>query len=177
MKHSLQRLFAALVLLTTVAPGAFAQGGTNSSMTGVVVDRDGGVIPGATVVVKNEATNVALTAVTAPNGTFMIPALALGNYTVTVSLQGFKTAVLKGVVVTAGGPANVQRDARSRRHRPRPSSVEGATAMVQTQASAVVDDAQLRSDHQSAGGRRATRWTSSRSCPACRRRARSATRK
>ena len=40
-----------LALVTAV--GAFAQGSSTASISGVVVDTDGAVIPGATIVVKN----------------------------------------------------------------------------------------------------------------------------
>ena len=49
-------LACALALACGAAP-AFAQGSTQSAtIAGVVTDKDGGVIPGATVVVKNVAT-------------------------------------------------------------------------------------------------------------------------
>ncbi len=105
--HRLTLLPAALLLVLAAGP-AFAQGSAASSITGVVVDTDGGFIPGATVVVKSESTGAENTAVTGANGSFTVPALNVGTYTVTVSLQGFKTAVLKGVVVTAGVPGTVR---------------------------------------------------------------------
>ena len=46
---------------------------------GTVVDSGGGVIPGATVVVKNNATGTTTTAVTNASGTFTIPALEPGS--------------------------------------------------------------------------------------------------
>ena len=46
----------ACVFALGVSTLAFAQGGATSSLSGVVVDSGGGVIPGATVVVKNNAT-------------------------------------------------------------------------------------------------------------------------
>ncbi len=39
---------------------------------------------------------------------FSVPSLITGTYTVSVSLQGFKTVVLNNVVVNAGVPANVR---------------------------------------------------------------------
>jgi hypothetical protein len=91
---------AAAILLS--AP-AFAQGAT-SSITGSVVDSAGGAIPGANVVVKNES-GVSFEAVSNGEGLFNVPGLAPGNYTVTVSLSGFKTAVVKDVRLAPGTPA------------------------------------------------------------------------
>jgi hypothetical protein len=99
----------AALALALVSTSAFAQGGgATSAIAGVVLDSSGGVIPGATVTATNQATSGAFTAVTASNGTFTIPALNIGRYTVTVTLQGFKTAVLKDIDVTAGAPAEIR---------------------------------------------------------------------
>src|SRR5262245_38412556 len=91
-----------------VSTFAYAQGGATSSISGTVADASGLVIPGAEVTVKNNATGAEATSVTAENGTFSVPALNAGTYTVTVKLMGFKTAVLRDVVVNAGVPASVR---------------------------------------------------------------------
>ena len=93
MKQGLVRLMLALAILAMASPLAFAQGGATSSITGVVVDAGGGVIPGATVVAKNNATNETYTTVSGSNGSFTIPAVNIGTYTVTVSLTGFMAKV------------------------------------------------------------------------------------
>ena len=98
-------LLAMLIACTTTA---YAQGGATSSINGTVTDASGAVIPGADVVAKNTATSAESRAVSAANGTFTVPALNAGTYTVTVSLMGFKTAILNDVVVTAGVPAGVK---------------------------------------------------------------------
>jgi hypothetical protein len=87
---------------------AFAQGGTGSSISGVVVDSSGAVIPGAAVVVKHNATGVTTESVSNAEGIFSFPGVAVGTYTVTVTLEGFKTFVVNEVVVTSGAPANVR---------------------------------------------------------------------
>src|SRR5262249_10100931 len=57
---------------------------------------------------KNNATLAEFKAVTVENGTFSIPVLDQGNYTVTVSLPGFKQAILPNVKLNAGAPATVR---------------------------------------------------------------------
>jgi hypothetical protein len=103
-------LRAFVVLLYLFAPGApaFGQGGTTSTLSGVVVDTSGGVIPGASVVAQHSATNVTTSAVSNAEGVFSFPGLNIGVYTVTVSLQGFKTFVANNVVLTSGVGAAVR---------------------------------------------------------------------
>ena len=121
--------------LALVSGPAFAQGGATSSIVGVVIDSGGGVIPGATVTATNDATAGTYTAVTNASGNFTIPALNVGKYTVTVALQGFKTAVLKDVEVTVSTPANVKAVLEVG-GLTETVVVEGASAVIQTQASA-----------------------------------------
>jgi hypothetical protein len=100
-----------LAALMCVAAGgtAWAQGGsTASSIIGTVTDASGAVIPGATVVVKSNATATEFNATTNDQGSFTIPAVDPGTYTVTVTLMGFKTAVLNDVIVNAATPASVR---------------------------------------------------------------------
>ena len=129
-KVLLMALFAAIIS----AP-ALAQSSATSSIQGVVMDTGGGVIPGATVTAVNDATSAKSTAVTAANGTFNIPALNVGTYTVTVELSGFKTSVNKGVPVSSGAPASIQIKLEVGGITEQ-VVVEGASSVIQTQSSA-----------------------------------------
>ena len=109
MKHSLRAWLAAALMLVVAASSASAQGGsTAASIIGTVSDASGAVIPGATVVVKNNATNTEFNATSNEQGGFTIPAVDPGVYTVTVTLMGFKTAVVNNVNVNAATPASVR---------------------------------------------------------------------
>src|SRR5262245_30996725 len=108
MKSRLFRTFAAILLTIGVASAAQAQGSFFTSLSGQVVDTSGGVIPGADVKVKNNGTGAEFTTVSASDGAFTIPSLPGGTYSVTVSLMGFKTAVLNEVTLNAAIPANVK---------------------------------------------------------------------
>lgn len=90
MKRVRDSLVLALALLVWLAPPAFAQAAAGATISGTVVDRDGGIIPGATVVVTNDA-GTKFQAVTNNEGVFAVPALSAGTYKVSVSLSGFKT--------------------------------------------------------------------------------------
>lgn len=139
MQHRSVR-FVALLLVTLgfmLAPHlAFAQGGVAASLSGTVVDSTGAVVPGADVVAKNNATASTATAVSGADGGFTIPALDPGSYTVTVSLQGFKTAVLNDVRLNAGQPANIKAKLELG-ELSETVVVSGATEIVQTQKTAV----------------------------------------
>ena len=107
MKYGVTRLLLSLALLLPIAIPAYAQGGAASAISGVVQDSAGGVIPGATVVAKSDATGTTFQAVTSSSGTYNVPSLPAGVYTVTVSLQGFKTSIITDVRVQSGVPTTV----------------------------------------------------------------------
>ena len=110
MRHGVVRAwFTGLLLMVLGVTSAFAQGGSGTTIiTGTVVDSSGAVLPGANVVAKNAGTAEELTAVTNGDGQFTIPAVQAGTYNVTVTMQGFKTAVVSAVRVNAGTPASVK---------------------------------------------------------------------
>src|SRR5438552_8055430 len=108
MRHKLLCTSVVVWAFLGLAGTTYGQGGTTSTLAGVVVDSSGGVIPGADVVAKQNATGVTVSAVTNTDGVFSFPALNTGAYTVTVSLTGFKTAVVNNVVLTSGAGANIR---------------------------------------------------------------------
>jgi hypothetical protein len=101
-------MVAAAVLTIAASAPVYAQGASTSSISGVAVDSGGGVIPGASVVVANKATGEKFETYTSAQGVFSVPSLITGTYTVTISIEGFKTAVIENVVVNAGVPASVR---------------------------------------------------------------------
>lgn len=96
-------LFIVLVILSIVV---FASAQTTGSIAGTVADANGALVPNATVLVKGEG-GQQFTATTSENGTFRIPAVASGLYTVTVTSKGFKKSVFNNVKVDLGLPATV----------------------------------------------------------------------
>jgi outer membrane receptor protein involved in Fe transport len=93
-RHALCVLLVALVC----APLAHAQtsmGGVN----GTVTDSQGGVLPGATVTLTNEATEIAAVRHTNENGYFVFVNVRPGAYVLTVELTGLKTTRVNGVSV------------------------------------------------------------------------------
>src|SRR5688572_3197299 len=94
------------LFLAGVSP-ALAQGGATSTITGVVRDEGGGVLPGATVLVVSNATGSRFETITSSTGLYTVPSLPAGLYTVTVSLTGFKTSEIRDVRVQLGVPTTV----------------------------------------------------------------------
>ena len=79
---------AAIVLSTAAVSVAQFEAG---SVTGIVHDPQGAVVPGAAVEVKNLMTNVVRTTKSSGGGQFDFVALEPGKYTVTAKQQGFRT--------------------------------------------------------------------------------------
>lgn len=75
--------------------GVFLLLGTASAQTalgtlrGVVVDQQGGSLPGVSITVRQVATNTMTTAVTGPEGQYFLPNLRAGHYEITAELTGF----------------------------------------------------------------------------------------
>lgn len=136
MKQGSVRLGSLVAMFLMVATLAYGQGSVTSTLTGTVMDTSGGAIPGATVVIKNSATGVTTEATSSSQGTFTVPALLPGTYSVTVSLTGFKTAIFNDVVLNAGVPQNITARLEVG-GMAETVVVEGATKLVQTVSSAV----------------------------------------
>jgi hypothetical protein len=85
---------------------AFGQN-ANGSLTGTVQDPSGAVIPGATVIMKNDASGVERRTVSNSDGFFSINAVQVGDYTVTIQAQGFEQYQQKGVHFDVGDKRNL----------------------------------------------------------------------
>jgi len=69
------------------------------AITGTVTDPTGAVIPGAKVTATRVETGVSQFTVTSGAGTYTIPRLVVGTYTVTAEAEGFKTGTAKGITL------------------------------------------------------------------------------
>jgi hypothetical protein len=77
----------------------FAQAG-RGSISGLVADPSGAIIPGAKVVAQNQATAVKVSTVSSASGLYSFVSLAPGMYQVTASAQGFDTLIEKNITVS-----------------------------------------------------------------------------
>src|SRR3984957_11991929 len=93
--------------ILSLATMLFGQGQDRGIITGLVTDKSGAAVPGATVTIIDEATGVKTIVDTTSAGNFSTPPLVLGSYKVQVELTGFKTFVEPGVQVASGATVRV----------------------------------------------------------------------
>jgi len=92
------RTIAALLLIAGLATPALAQTLTGS-ITGVIKDEQGAVLPGVTVTLTGKQGSK--TEVTDSSGVYRFPALEVGLYTVAAELSGFKKAQSAEIQISA----------------------------------------------------------------------------
>src|SRR5688572_29967916 len=99
---------ALLVVVLCPAPGLSQTQATTGVISGTVVDQSDAVLPGASVAIRNTATNFEKTETTDSGGRFRAILLPLGPYRITVSLPGFTTLVREGVTLSVGQEVNLR---------------------------------------------------------------------
>ena len=94
----LRTLIVSCALFLWIGALAFAQGPVGT-LSGTVTDPAGASVPGATVVATNNATGVETRATTTGTGTYTLPYLPAGTYTIRVTAPGFRTAAAENVIL------------------------------------------------------------------------------
>ncbi len=94
-----------LLLFTLATPFFFAAYAhaqlDTSTITGVVTDRSGAIVPNASVVITDTKTNRSFSTVTNSKGEYFAPSLTVSVYRLNFSKRGFNTTTLEGVVLHA----------------------------------------------------------------------------
>lgn len=103
------RLTAAVCLVLVSSMLAFAQT-SRGTVSGVIKDQTGAVIPGAEVTLTNTDTTVARTATTNDEGFYRFDAVDLGNYSVSIAAPNFGKATKTGIIVNANQTSAVDAD-------------------------------------------------------------------
>jgi hypothetical protein len=80
----------------------FGQSGTLGTMTGVVTDSTGAVVPDATVTIKEKSTSSIQTQTTNTAGRYTFVNLRPGDYEVTISKSGFAKDVIPSDIIQVG---------------------------------------------------------------------------
>jgi Carboxypeptidase regulatory-like domain len=100
------RFFRIATLLIAGAVSAFGQSAT-ATIVGRVVDASGASVSGASVTAINTDTNERRNAPSDPDGSYIFPALAVGNYRVEAQLAGFKNFARTGITLEVNRNARV----------------------------------------------------------------------
>jgi hypothetical protein len=102
---ALSRALVLLVCSALVWPigHAAAQGVTTASITGIVRDSQGAVVPGATVTAVHTPSGTSYETVTQGDGRFFIPGMRIGGpYKLTAALSGFTPETQDNITLTLG---------------------------------------------------------------------------
>ncbi|HKF46679.1 MAG TPA: TonB-dependent receptor [Terracidiphilus sp.] len=95
----------ALLFVALACIGARAQ--ANSSITGIITDQSGAVVPNATITVTDAATGIERTTVSTGTGLYEIAGLNPSSYIMKVSAPGFQTVEQKSIVVNVSSTLRV----------------------------------------------------------------------
>ncbi|GAB3856295.1 carboxypeptidase regulatory-like domain-containing protein [Hymenobacter terrigena] len=99
---SLRHLLLLALMLLTARVG-WSQGATTAAMSGVISDKNGAGLPGATVIAIHTPTNTQYVAPTNSDGRFNIQNMRVGGpYTVRVTFVGYKDVTREGINLTLG---------------------------------------------------------------------------
>jgi len=85
------RSLAGLVVILMVAGAAIVTAQSTATLKGTVRDAQGNVVPGVSIIVRNQDTGVERTIATDATGEYLAASLSPGRYRVEATLQGFQT--------------------------------------------------------------------------------------
>ena len=90
--------FAMCILLASHAHAQIS----GATLSGTVTDQSGGVVPQATILIKNVATGITRSNTTSAAGFYSAPNLLPGIYEVKAEAQGFTSKIQTGINLTVG---------------------------------------------------------------------------
>jgi hypothetical protein len=91
-----------LVVLLFSAHQGWSQGATTAAMSGVITDKNGAGLPGATIIAVHTPTNTQYIAPTNADGRFNIQNMRVGPYNVKVTFIGYKDVTREGMELALG---------------------------------------------------------------------------
>src|SRR6266699_3780441 len=98
---------ANLVLFLLLSSATLLTQTFRGTILGTVTDPQGAVVPGAKVTVHNINTGLERTTQTSADGSYSVPELPIGAYTVSATQSGFQTAVISNVAVDVAAERRV----------------------------------------------------------------------
>jgi hypothetical protein len=130
------RLCAVFLAIVSIAATPLWAQASTAQINGNVRDDSGLGVPNASVVATQTATGVARTANTAADGSFILPELAIGPYTLQVTREGFSKFIQTGIVLQVDSnptiDANLKVGSTSEQ-----VTVQADAAMVETHSTGV----------------------------------------
>src|SRR5260370_8528467 len=88
-------LFCAVLLILASANSSLAQ--STATLEGTVTDATGAVVPGAKIVVHNQATGEDRNVESDTTGVYLVPSLPVGTYRVNVTAPGMQSVVANNI--------------------------------------------------------------------------------
>ncbi|PYR23436.1 MAG: hypothetical protein DMF98_18470 [Acidobacteria bacterium] len=100
-------IVVAFLLVTSALASAQV---TTADLVGTIKDTSGGVVPGVTVTLTNEATGVSRSVTTSDGGAYIFTSLQPGRYRLTAELPGFRKVERTGVELQVNQRAQIDLD-------------------------------------------------------------------
>src|SRR5262245_52622014 len=94
------QLLAGLLILVMMSTAAWAQ--ETAQLSGTIADPSGALLPGVEITATNTATNTVRRTVSNETGSYVLPNLPLGPYTLEATLPGFSVFAQRGIVLQVG---------------------------------------------------------------------------
>jgi len=98
---------AFVTMLAVMVTGTATAQERFGGIAGIVSDTSQAPVPGATITATNKQTGATRTVVSGPDGSYRVPDLEPGRYTVTIELSGFQKVQADDVLVLLGRMADV----------------------------------------------------------------------
>jgi Carboxypeptidase regulatory-like domain len=99
LRSQVTALLALTLLLALLVSNVMAQSAGTSALSGTVTDPSGAAIPNVTITITSNATGQSRTSTTGSDGTYRFTLMPPGNYKVSFSATGFKTAEVGSVTL------------------------------------------------------------------------------
>jgi hypothetical protein len=96
-----------MILAGFALPCALLAQTSLGTITGLISDSTGSVVPGAKVAARNTGTGVQAETLTSTTGNYTIPNLQVGSYEVSVNVTGFKSWVRSGISLSSNDSLRV----------------------------------------------------------------------
>jgi hypothetical protein len=107
MKSNMKSFLLCFVGITVILSASISRADITGSISGVITDPTGAVIPGATVTATAVSTNIQHTAVTDSKGFYSFPALNVDEYELSARQAGFRDFLERGITINANSQIRV----------------------------------------------------------------------